>query len=117
MKALQAPMILTLITLICTFWFPWYFIPIACFVLGYMYSIKPLNAFITGLFITTLTWVVLALIYDKSSVISIAHLLSKLLEGISIAMVYVLTGISIGLVSGLSMLSGSFLNISRKHNR
>lgn len=116
MKALQVPVILTLTTLICTFWFPWYLIPIACFILGYMYSIKPFKAFITGLLTTGLIWMILAFMNDRSAAVSISNLLSELLGDIPIYMVYILTGFSIGLVSGLAMSSGRFFNLSRKHN-
>ena len=116
MKKLQLPVLLVLITLFITFYLPWFLIPIAFFVMGYLYLLKPLNAFLLGLTTSGVTWLILAYLTNSKGAVSVTEIISSLLGNISSSMVYLITGLSIGLVSGLAMASGRLVNQSRANN-
>ena len=104
-----AILILIVGTLLCTYFVPWYFIAFIGLTLGYLWNTKGLNSFAIGLLIPTITWITVLLINGRDQEVQIVGILSELFGGISYSLIYITTGLIIGIVSGLAMLCGNIL--------
>lgn len=96
----------SIIIIAITVYAPWYLIPVVSFVLGYSMDKPGISTFLIGLIIPFVVWCSIAFMRDIAFEKSIATIVSNLLGNIGEPMIFIITGLSIGVVSGLAALSG-----------
>lgn len=101
--------LLVLATFIGTYIMPFEWLVFLLFVIGALSDIKQWKVFIMGLLFPAMVWVGVTLIKETGYERSVASLVGDILEGIPSWLVFVLVGLTIGLVSGFSVLSGNLL--------
>ncbi len=98
---------LTIITIVCTYFLPWWTIPILITILSYFTNdISAIKASAIAIAITTLVWIVIAGIQEFSAINKVSTMTGQILGKSSPSLVYVATGLSISLVSGLAAALG-----------
>lgn len=114
MKFIVAFLLTAFLSYTAGFYFPWWSIAIAAFVVAVAIPQKPLKAFLAGFLSLFILWVVLALYIDMENQhilsIKIAELLFK---SHSHALIMSVTGLVAALVGGFAALSGSYLRQSK----
>lgn len=94
------------VTLIGTFYLPWWVIPIVVSLISYFQNSTAFKSFLIALLTTSMIWFLLTVIKDSSHVNKVALLTGEILLGLSPSAIYVITGLILGLVSGLAALVG-----------
>lgn len=115
MKFLVAFLLTALLSYAAGFYFPWWSIAIAAFVVAVAIPQKPGRAFLAGFLALFILWVLLALYIDMQN----QHILSMkiaalLFKSNSHALIMGVTGLVAGLVAGFAALSGAYLRLPKK---
>jgi hypothetical protein len=108
MKYLISFVIIFLITLLCGF-LAWWLAPIMCFVFFYFYKLKAVQAFAVGMFASGAAWMLKAFLAELSAQVKVSSLLAGIFGNVSTSHIYLLLFLVIGLLCGLSSMTGSLL--------
>jgi hypothetical protein len=114
MNSKQFTIAILIITLIGTFVTSWWTIPAAIGIASFFYTGKPALASTLALSVTSAVWLIVAGSQEISSPLKASKLTGDIIGGLSPQYIYILTGITIGLVSSLAALLGRRLAEYRK---
>lgn len=110
MKFISSIIVTALLSYAAGFFFPWWSIAIAAFIVSALIPQKPFIAFLSGFLALFLLWGGLAFFMDMKNehILSgkIAEILFKTPSG---SLLILVTGVVGGLVAGLAALTGSFV--------
>jgi hypothetical protein len=98
--------ITTAITIIGTFFMPWWSIPIALSIVSFFHNGNSIKSFLISFLIPSFIWILIVIVKDGSHVNKVAALTGDIIGGISPSAIYVTTGLILGMVSGLASLIG-----------
>ena len=114
MKFIVAFLLTALLGYAAGFYFPWWSIAIAAFIVAVAIPQKPLKAFLAGFLSLFVLWVVLALYIDMENQHILSMKIAELLfKSHSHALIMGVTGLAAALVGGFAALSGSYLRQSK----
>ncbi len=105
------------LTLVATLILPWTIIVGVAFLFGYFLKANKFKTFTLSLVIPFTIWIAIAFIRNSGYIKSISKLVSDLLGDLGESTVYLITGLSIGLVCGFSALTGQALASLIYHNK
>jgi len=87
---------------------PWWAMAIACFAVCYIMRPGLLAAFVGSMLAVTLLWMIKAWYADRSFDVPVSGILGAIFGNLSGNMMYLLTGLTGGLVAGFSGLCGTW---------
>ena len=87
---------------------PWWAMAIACFAVCYVMRPGLLAAFVGSMLAVTLLWMIKAWYADRSFDVPVSGILGAIFGNLSGNMMYLLTGLTGGLVAGFSGLCGTW---------
>lgn len=111
-------LILGIICAALQFFYPWWTMAIAAFVLGFVFGQKAYKSFLTGLFGVGIVWLSYAIFLNTLNDGILSHKIAELLGLGSIArntglsqgiLLIIFTSLIGGIIAGLSCISGGFL--------
>lgn len=117
MKFFAAFIVTALLSYAAGFYFPWWSISIAAFVVAALIPQKPGRAFLSAFISLFLLWGVLALMIDIKN----DHLLSEKISQLfftvkSYSLIVIVTGMIAGITGGFAALAGAYLRKGKQSN-
>ncbi|MBK8700175.1 MAG: hypothetical protein IPN29_11850 [Saprospiraceae bacterium] len=100
---------ITFATLICTFIAPWWMIPLSIALISLFYKGSALKASAMSVSAASMIWMLIAGFKDMMATVKASTLVGDIFGHLSTGYVFALTGLTIGIVSGLAAGSGSQL--------
>src|SRR5579863_622466 len=102
-------LIILILSLICSYFLPWWFVAVIAFIAAYFFSKKPAKAFLSGFFAVFLAWSLLALFKSIPNDNILATRVAHLMQLPNWILLLIVTGIIGGLVGGMAALSGALV--------
>lgn len=100
-----------LAVLLVPFVLPWWWIPIMTAIIAVVVDIPTFKAFLISFSITFVVWIGIAIWQNTKFYLPIHQVLSELFGGTKTYLIYVLTGLIGGIVSGLGALTGRYFKL------
>lgn len=107
MKNYSFILIIVVLSWIMQLFFPWWIIAVVCFVVCYVFKTSGFTGFSGSLLAVFVLWFLGAYLNDSHFDQPMSHILGSLFGNVSSSAVFFLTGITGGLVGGLSGWLGS----------
>jgi hypothetical protein len=108
-KIITPTLLIALIALILSFIMPWWSIVIAGFVVAAAMIDEAGPAFISGFLGITFLWIIMTILRDSGSNVSVAETLGDVVGGVPAYLMFLITGITGGFVGGLGAMTGTFV--------
>jgi hypothetical protein len=117
MKFIASFILTALLSFVACFYFPWWCIAIAAFIVAVVIPVKPFFSFLIGFLSLFFLWVILASYISADNENLLAHRISPIiLKTDSPFLLILLTGLIGGLVAGFAALAGSYLRKAKPDN-
>lgn len=114
MKFIIAFILTALLSYAAAFYFPWWSIAVAAFVVAALVPQKPFKAFLSAFIAVFLLWAILAFIIDANNNHILSERISQLLMKVKSSLLLIaVTGFVGGITAGFAALSGSYLRKSK----
>jgi len=107
-------LIILVLSFVCSYFLPWWFVALIAFVAAYFFSKKPGKAFMAGFFAVFLAWSLLALFKSIPNDNILATRVAHLTQLPNWILLLIVTGLIGGLVGGMAALSGAMVRKSFK---
>lgn len=115
MKFIIALLLTAIASYAAGFYFPWWSIAVAAFIVAVAIPQKPGKAFLSGFLGLFLLWISLALYIDMGNQHILSMKIAELLfKSHSHALIMGVTGLVAGLVGGFAAMSGAYLRLPKK---
>lgn len=115
MKFIIALLLTAIVSYAAGFYFPWWSIAVAAFIVAVAIPQKPGKAFLSGFLGLFLLWISLALYIDMGNQHILSMKIAELLfKSHSHALIMSVTGLVAGLVGGFAAMSGAYLSKRNK---
>jgi hypothetical protein len=107
-------LVILILSIICSYVLPWWFVAVIAFVAAYFFSKKPGKAFLSGFLAVFVAWILLALFKSIPNDNILATRVAKLMQLPNWILLLIVTGIIGGLLGGMAALSGALIRKSFK---
>lgn len=99
-------LIMVLLAAALQFFLPWWSLVFPCFLMSFLFGKSGFSSFVAGFFAIAILWIGTGLLIQTQTSSGLPQQISMLFPGKSIAVLYLLTGLTGGLTGGMSSLSG-----------
>ena len=115
MKLVAQTLAVALLAGILQYYFPWWTMAIAAFVVGFLFASSGWKSFVAGLLGVGLLWFVVALYLDQQTQSILSEKVARLFPTKNVPLLMLLTSLLGGLVGGFASLTGSVLTYKKRH--
>jgi hypothetical protein len=107
-------LVVLILSAICSYFMPWWFVVVISFVAAYFFGKKPGKAFLSGFSAVFLAWSLLALLKSIPNDNILATRVAHLMQLPNWVLLLIVMGLIGGLVGGMAALSGALVRKSFK---
>ncbi|MGZ4001515.1 MAG: hypothetical protein ACXVIY_12825 [Mucilaginibacter sp.] len=102
-------LVILILSIICSYFLPWWFVAVIAFVPAYFLGKTPGKAFLVGFLAVFIAWTLLALFKSMPNENILATRVAHLMQLPNWMLLLIVTGVIGGLVGGLAALSGTLV--------